>query len=110
MSSQKEIWYNTFAIVNEPGDITRYEYMVYRDGPDEFCFMPMVNTFRFPQRLNYFDVKDMRPLKDYSMEEVKNININETPIMKLADKENCNTHTLMECIRTVKLLHERTMK
>jgi len=77
---------DAFQIESEPGDATRYSYFVHRDGPDEFCFMPKRSTFRFPQRLNYWDVKD----------------ISEENLMELAKKENCNPHTLAECIRTVK--------
>lgn len=103
MRNENEIWYNTFAIVREPGDGTRYEYMVHRDGPDEFCFMPMKSTFRFPQRLNYFDVKDIELDTSKPITEVEELFV-------LAHKENCNPYTLRECIRTVKILHERKMK
>lgn len=109
MNSQKEIWYNTFAIISEPGDATQYEYMVYRDGPDEFCFMPMATTFRFPQRLNYYSVKDLPTSRKELMDNNDNPIDNE-PVFKMANEENCNVNTLMECIRTVKLLHERSMK
>lgn len=73
-------------IISEPGDGTRYDYLVYRDGPAEFCFMPARSTFRFPQRLNYW--KD----KDYD------VNL-------LAVEHNCNPHTIIECIRVMKELH-----
>ena len=108
MRSEKEIWYNTFLIVSEPGDATHYEYMVYRDGPDEFCFMPTISTFRFPQRLNYYAVEDM-PITRKELLEIHHP-IDQEPVFKLANDENCNVNTLMECIQTVKSLHERPMK
>jgi len=70
-------------IISEPGDGTRYDYIFLKVG-DDFIFAPVYNTFRYPQRLNYWDVKDM----------------DEEEILKLAKKENCNPWTLKECIRT----------
>ena len=107
MRNENEVWYNTFVIVSEPGDRTRYEYMVYRDGPDEFCFMPMKSTIRFPQRLNYYSVDNLP-------KNATELNEEDTPgriaITELAKEEDCNVYTLMECIRTVKILHTRKMK
>ena len=82
---------NIYHVVSEPGDATRYDYFVYRDGPDEFCFMPCRSTFRFPQRLNYYDFKDtgIDVNKDYS----------------IGIEYNCNLYTLKECIRTMEELH-----
>lgn len=72
-------------ITSEPGDGTRYDYFVYRDGPDEFCFMPARSTFRFPQRLNFFKDVD---------EDI------------IAVHERCNPFTVKECLRVMKELHK----
>ena len=76
---------NLYCIVSEPGDATKYDYIVYKDY-DYFCFMPRKSTFRFPQRLSWWDVED----------------IDDNELIKLAEKECCNPHTLTECIRTMK--------
>lgn len=82
-------------ITSEPGDMTRYNYLVHKDGYDEFTFAPTTTTFRFPQRLNYWDVKD---LLDSSTDSEHRMN-------EIIEKENCNPYTLRECIRTVIELH-----
>ncbi len=102
MRNEQEVWYNTFAIVSKPGDATIYEYMVYRDGPDEFCFMPMRSTFRFPQRLDYFEVVEMPTSREQMMKSKE--------LFEMANELNCNPNTLMECIRTIKILHKKALK
>lgn len=77
-------------VVSEPGDGTRYDYLVFRDGPDEFCFMPARSTFKFPQRLNFYDVQSVK----------------ESAIHLLSVEHNCNPHTIIECIRVMKELHK----
>lgn len=77
-------------VVSEPGDHTRYDYFVYKDGPDEFCFMPCRSTFKFPQRLNYYDCQGK----------------SEKFLIAFAKTEDCNYHTIMECIRTMEELHK----
>ena len=79
--------YKISHILSEPGDMTRYDYFVYEDC-DEYCFMPCNNTFRYPQKLNYWDTKILT----------------EDQLMALAKKENCNPSTLRECIDTIKSL------
>lgn len=78
-------------IVSEPGDATRYDYIVARNGPDEFVFMPFGSTFSYPQRVNYYDVKNANG--DYTT---------------LAERSRCNVYTYAECARTVLELKEST--
>lgn len=78
-----------FHILSEPGDMTRYDYFVHRDGPDFFCFMPGKSNFNFPQRLNYYSHCQ---LTDEEKQEVANF-------------FNCNMSTVSECIRTMESLH-----
>ena len=85
---------NLYHVISEPGDMTRYDYFVFKDY-DYYCFMPCKNTFRFPQRLNYWDIKDMRMEQDNK------------EFMKLAKIENCNPHTLKECIKTIIALQKK---
>lgn len=77
-------------IISEPGDGTRYDYLVFRDGPDEFCFMPARSTFKFPQRLNFYEVQSAK----------------ESAIHLLVVEHNCNPWTILECIRIMKELHK----
>jgi hypothetical protein len=79
-----------YHIVSEPGDLTRYEYFVYRDGPDEFCIMPTDSPIRYPQRLNFYEHSEL----------------NEEACIEEAHKQNCNPWTLLECIRTIKEFHD----
>jgi len=78
---------NLFHVISEPGDATRYDYFIFidYDDYDECCFMPCRSTFRYPQWLNYWDVKD----------------ISEKDLIDLSSKEYCNPYTLKECIRTI---------
>ncbi len=48
---------NVFHIISEPGDRTRYDYMINQEGPDDFTIAPVKSTFPFPQRLNYHVAK-----------------------------------------------------
>lgn len=77
-------------IISEPGNGVHYNYLVFRDGPDEFCFMPARSTFRFPQRLNFYDVQSAE----------------ESAIHLLSVEHNCNPWTIIECIRIMKELHK----
>lgn len=82
-----------FKVISEPGDATRYSYFVFCDY-DDYCFMPCQNTFRYPQQLNYYAVKDL----------------NEEEEIEIATKGYCNVFTLRECIRTIKELEASKKK
>jgi hypothetical protein len=79
-----------FRIISEPGDTTRYDYIIHRDG-DYFCITPYESTFTFPQKLNYFDIKDITNVYEverYITENIKLLYV--------------NPYTLLEVIRTIK--------
>lgn len=78
-------------IVSEPGDATRYSYMVTKDGPDIYCFSPLDNDFNYPQKINKWEVLEAKE-------------ITEPIVVYYSDKYNCNVYTVMECIRTVQEL------
>jgi hypothetical protein len=82
-----KLYPNLYEIISEPGDCTRYNYFVWQFG-DDFRFMSKTNTFNYPRNLNYWDIKDL------TKEEIH----------ELAKKENCNYHTLQECLRAIKEL------
>ena len=69
-------------VISEPGDATRYDYAYYRLG-DEFHFIPIGNTFTYPQVVSIWAMSD----EDAS---------------ELATKYGCNIHTVHECFRTIK--------
>lgn len=74
-----------YHIVSEPGDGTRYDYiMIIHDN--EYLFVSYENDFRYPQRLNYYDVVDL----------------SEEEMFALANQKICNFYTLAECIRSIK--------
>lgn len=91
MKDVKEINSGLFCIISEPGDATRYHYIMYADYND-YSFMPIRNSFRYPQRLNWYDVKNL----------VSDVNGKFSQEMfDIAEKENCNPYTLSECIRSI---------
>jgi hypothetical protein len=79
-------------VISEPGDMTRYDYIIYRDGQDNFCIMPATSTFRFPQRINYWDAQSILESADR--------------LHAMADKFDCNRFTLKEVCRTIVELWE----
>lgn len=82
-------------VVSEPGDHTRYDYHVTQFG-DAFMFMPYESTFKFPQKINYWEVKDISTLEEL---------FDSTIIEKYDEyKTGINPYTLLECIRTIKEL------
>ena len=93
MKDIKYIGQGLYHITSEPGDTTRYDYIVLK-MEDEYCFMPRKSTFKFPQRLNYWNVR------------MGLDNTRGQELMELANLNNCNIHTLMECVRTVIELQE----
>lgn len=80
-------------IISEPGDGTQYDYGYLKQGYD-FCFIPIGNAFRYPQRLNYFSIKDINA----NTREIKKV---PNKVKKIAEQNNCNICTVLECIRTM---------
>jgi len=76
-------------ITSEPGDMTLYSYFIHRLSTYEFSFAPNKSTFKFPQKLCYFDIENINTEEEY---------------IDLAQKHNCNPHTLKECINCIKLI------
>lgn len=79
---------NVFHIISEPGDKTRYDYMINQESPDDFTIAPVKSTFPFPQRLNYYVAKKM-------------LGYNEEALLKEAEDMGVNSHTLEEVCRTI---------
>jgi hypothetical protein len=85
----KNIYNNgLFYVESEPGDMTRYSYFVYRDGPDVFRFMPCKNDFPYPQTINYWDIEQQKDGK----------------YLTGKNNENVNPWTIRECVSTILFL------
>jgi hypothetical protein len=74
-----------FAIDSEPGDMTHYQYVLI-EHYDDYCITPLGSTFRFPQKLNWWEIKDA----------------DEEKIIEIADREHCNPWTVKEVIAAIK--------
>ncbi len=48
-----KVWH----IISEPGDATRYDFMVKQDY-DDFIIFSAGSTFKFPQRINRWELDD----------------------------------------------------
>lgn len=83
---------NCIHVISEPGDCTRYDYIILRDY-DEFIIMPYKSTFKFPQRLNYYEIQDVIDIKT----SIKYCNDN--------NMKDINPHTLLECVTTIKEIY-----
>lgn len=81
-------------IISEPGDGTRYDYIMIRNH-DVYSIMPYKSTFPFPTKLNYYNVKDIETIED-ALEYLKKMKNN-----------SINPHTLLEVIRSVKEDYEK---
>ena len=82
--------FNIYHVISEPGDATRYDYIVIAPlgGSDEYFFAPYGSTFIFPQRINKWVAKGIENVRDDNN-------------LKMAKEYGCNPHTLIECIRTL---------
>ena len=93
----KEISYATVLhVISEPGDMTRYDYLVYRDGPDTFKFLPALNHFKYPVEINIYDFL-------IGIDE-----ISENAVLQISKKYDCNSHTTFECCKTALSLWNNT--
>lgn len=81
-------------IVSEPGDYTRYDYVIIEHF-DEYIIAPYVSTFLFPTRLSYWDICEISTVEMC----VEFIKMDDT-------LTNVNPHTLLEVITTIKEIHK----
>lgn len=81
----KEITFiEAMRVVSEPGDATRYEYVVIHDV-DEFYFCSARGHIPYPRAINYYNVR----------------NASTDRIIELAAEQQVNPYTYAECARTV---------
>lgn len=80
-------------ITSEPGDCTRYDYMVYRNG-DIYSIAPVDSNFSYPDILYFYDICDIETVQECQAYIENN--------MKM---QFINPHTLLEVIRTIKELN-----
>lgn len=87
-NGEVKIW----QVISEPGDCTYYDFIMVQNF-DEFTFAPFASTFRFPQRINRYEIVENMAEED-----------KEKVIHQLAEREHCNPHTVKECIRIISLV------
>lgn len=85
-SIEEKVPGEVYYVDSEPGDMTHYSYLVYRDGPDLFCITPRDNTFKYPQRLNWWDVQEVT---------VENA-------LSVCEDKGVNPHTFFEVVQAMK--------
>ena len=85
-------------VISEPGDGTRYQYMVWYDGHYTFKVMGTDSDVTYPRALDYWEIKDAEHAPISSIQPVS---------MRIADDQKCNPYTVQECIRTALELHRR---
>ena len=78
---------DVYLVESEPGDATRYEYLVFHNG-DDFVFSGVGSTFKFPSKINIYDFLEGK------------MEISESAAQAIAMKYDCNFYTVMECCRT----------
>lgn len=101
INNEKEIYdYNCKRVISQPGDWTKYDYIYNKIGPNEYTFMPCNDSFNYPQRLNYYEVLNIK-LPDYKKTDPMPIEI-----IEISNTWNCNPWTVIECIRTILLDHD----
>lgn len=85
---QKSPLESIHVVESEPGDLTRYVYIVARLG-DEFKFMPFGNTFSYPDKLLRFEIPDKECLE---FEDVVKI---------IDENSDINPNTVYECCHAI---------
>lgn len=83
-------------VISEPGDATRYNYAYHKDDY-VFYFMPIDNHFNYPQQIDYYEVKNV----DTSNRNIRRIRDEDTIVITISERFNCNPCTVLECIRTM---------
>ena len=83
-------------IISEPGDMTRYAYIVFQDYSD-FSIMPYKSTLSYPQKICYYDVVDITDI-DKATEYTKKY------------CPHVNPWTLLEVVRTITELFKQNTK
>jgi hypothetical protein len=76
-------------VTSEPGDATCYDYIVYNLG-DTFKFHSFISTLNYPKELEFWDYQGL-----FSAD------INNEEIQQRARALGCNPWTLVECMRTM---------
>jgi hypothetical protein len=74
-----------YRVVSEPGDCTRYDYLVFRKGWD-FYFVGIESKFPFTAVMNCWEIE----------------HADKQDIVSIAERYDCNACTVMECMRTIK--------
>jgi len=89
--------FDIWVVISEPGDGTKYEYLVYYNGY-EFFFMNRVDSFSYP-----------KVIKNYAIERAGDVSVHAVQYGKtsqafkqLQRADGANPFTVAECIRTAR--------
>jgi len=85
--------FEVIHVISEPGDWTRYDYVVVRNDT-VFNFVAYYSTFCFPSKLDYWDIQNIEDLEGC-----------QEFIKEHENFDHINPHTMLECIRTIKELY-----
>ncbi len=86
-----------FHVISESEDgEVHYDYLLSRDGPDDFRIAPARGTFDFPQRLNYFGAKRI----------LKGLKTDDELLVEAAEDGDVNQDTLKEVFRAIVEIRE----
>ena len=88
---------NIKHVVSEPGDCTRYDYVLMPYG-DEYIISPYMSTFPFPRRLHWFLIKDISTVEQCA----EFIELNKDRYDN--NLKDVNPNTLFEVINAIKEL------
>ena len=84
-----ELREGVFAIDSEPGDATKYEYIMVLDG-DTLNACALSGRIRYPPTLDFFEVEELGDIE----------------LVAMAKKIQVNPFTLIEVIRSWKILRK----
>lgn len=95
----KETSLTCHHVVSEPRDLTRYDYYVLSEY-DNYSFVSTKNTFRYPQNVSKWIVKDT----DFSVKSIRTSLEVQDELLKHNRAFDVNAFTLAECFRTIQEL------
>ena len=94
---------DAFRIISEPGDMTRYDFIIIPITDSYYKIAPYRSTFAFPKEFDYHQIQHIGYLEDAIkfMEDHKDHE----------NFKNVNPNTLLECVRSIRLIrsdHDNT--
>lgn len=84
---------NTFRVISEPGDMTRYDFLITPLSPSVYKIQSHKSTFAFPELIDLGFIGKLETVEDCMsfLEHTNDTNF-----------DKVNPHTLLECIKSVR--------